>query len=79
MNNNKYDFLFSAKYIVYDVSIADLEIRKAKAQIFNTAKRASNYIGCKSDTIIRNLTPKKRIKSNIDGKLYAVRVLKEDK
>lgn len=66
------------KHIVYELSIEDLEERKAKAKIFDSAIQAAAYIGCDTETIFRNRLPKKKVKG-ISGKYFAVRIYKEPK
>jgi hypothetical protein len=74
----KFDHLYSAEYIVYDLSIPDLELRLKKGIVFTSAYKASGYIGCRLDTVLRNCQPNKRIKGS-DGKIYAVRIYKKNK
>ena len=74
----KYDHLYSAEYIVYDLSIPDLETRIKKGIVFTSAYKASGYIGCTLKTVLNNCTPNTRIKG-MDGKMYAVRIYKKNR
>lgn len=64
------------RHIVYDLSIKNLDERKAKAIPFDTANQVAHFLGCKVDTVFKNRTHGKTIKS-ISGKLYAVRTIKQ--
>jgi len=78
MMETKHDYLYSAEYIVYDLSISDLKTRLKKGKVFTSAFKASGYLGCRLKTVLDNCKPKKRIKG-VDGKFYAVRIYKKEK
>ena len=78
MMETKHDYLYSAEYIVYDLSITDLQKRLKKGKVFTSAYKASGYIGCKLKTVLDNCTYNTRIKG-MDGKMYAVRIYKKYK
>lgn len=64
------------KHILYDLSIEDVEERKRKAKVFDTANEVADYLGINVDIVFRNRMPNKRIKG-INKKEYAVRVIKK--
>jgi hypothetical protein len=64
------------QHIVYDLSIEDINERKAKAKLFDNANEAAAYLGVKVDVVFRNRTVGKRIKG-INNKSYSVRVIKK--
>lgn len=64
------------KHIIYDLSIEDLEERKRKAKIMDTANEVSEYLGVRVEMVFRNRIANKRIKA-LNNKEYAVRVIKK--
>ena len=61
-------------HLVYDCSL-DLEERKKKVVILDSAAEVAALLGVKIDSVFKNRKVGKRIKG-INGKYYAVRVLK---
>lgn len=41
------------RHIVYDLSIKNLDERKAKAIHFDTANQVAHFLGCKVDTVFK--------------------------
>ena len=72
LRQTKFDHLYSAQYLVYDLSILQLDLRIEKAKSFTSAEKAAGHLGCTVKTLLNNSEPGKRIKG-IDKKLYAVR------
>lgn len=64
------------KHIVYDLSIKDIEERKAKAKHFDTANEVVKYLGVRVETIFRNRAIGKKVTA-LNKKQYAVRVIKK--
>lgn len=64
------------RHILYDLSIKDVEERKSKAKLFDTANEVAEYLGINVDIVFRNRMPNKRIKG-LNQKEYAVRVIKK--
>lgn len=64
---------------VYDLSIVDIEERRAKSKPFATAKEAAAYLGVKDDTVFNNRKPGKRIKSPVYNREFAVRIESDKK
>ena len=65
------------QHIVYDLSIEDINERKAKAKLFDNANEAAAYLGVKTDVIFRNRTTGKRIKG-INNKFFAIRIIRKN-
>lgn len=64
-----------------DMSIENVTERAQRAKIYPTAQDAANFLGCSLETIFRNRTPQppekgKKYVTGIDGKKYAVRLVK---
>lgn len=66
------------EHIVYDLSIQDVNERKAKAQTFENANRVAEFLKVKVDVVFKNRIPPKRIKG-VDNRYYAVRVINKNK
>lgn len=64
------------RHIVYDLSIKDLEERKAKAKKFDTANEVADYLVIKVETVFRNRIVGKKVTA-LNKKQYAVRVIKK--
>ena len=64
------------QHILYDLSIEDLEERKAKARTFDCVKDISIYTGVKVETIFKKRTSGTKLKSTMLNKTFAVRVKK---
>lgn len=64
------------KHIVYDLSIENLEERKAKAIPFDTANQVAAYLGINVDIVFRNRMVGKKVKA-LNKKQYAIRVIKK--
>lgn len=75
INRDKDIFLESSlKHIVYDLSIENLEERKAKAKILEGSNQVASYLGINIETVWKNRIPKKKVKG-INGKMFAIRIL----
>jgi hypothetical protein len=66
----------SLKHIVYDLSIENLEERKEKAIVCDSVKDVVMLLKVRNDVVFRNRSIGKKIKG-INGKYYAVRILKQ--
>lgn len=64
------------KHIVYDLSIKNLDERKAKAIPFDTANQVAAYLGIKVDIVFRNRMVGKKVTA-LNKKQYAIRVIKK--
>jgi hypothetical protein len=64
------------KHIVYDLSIEDIEERKQKAIICNSAVEVATLLKVRNDVVFRNRIVGKKIKG-INGKHFAVRIYKQ--
>lgn len=67
----------SLKHIVYDLSIEDLEERKAKAKILEGSAQVAALLGINIETVWKNRMPTKKVKG-INGKMYAIRLVKNN-
>jgi hypothetical protein len=65
-------------YLVYDLSIDDIEERRAKAVTFRSGKCVCNFMGYPPNKITDLRQVGRRVVSRNDGKTYAVRVKKKD-
>ena len=78
LNMDKDLFLESSlKHIVYDLSIEDLEERKAKAKILEGSGQVAAYLGINIETVWKNRMPQKKVKG-INGRMYAIRIFKQN-
>jgi DNA-binding CsgD family transcriptional regulator len=78
INRDKDIFLESdLKHIVYDLSIEDLEERKAKAKILEGSAQVAALLGINIETVWKNRMPTKKVKG-INGKMYAIRLVKNN-
>lgn len=64
------------KHILYDLSIEDVEERRRKAKVFDTANEVADYLGINVDIIFRNRVIGKKVTA-LNKKQYAVRVIKK--
>ena len=64
------------QHLVYDLSIDDINQRKNKVIICDSVLEVAELLGVKTDVIFRNRIVGKRVKA-LNGKFYAVRVLKK--
>ena len=65
------------QHIVYDLSIEDINERKAKAKTFDNANEAAAYLGVKVDVVFKNRIAGKRIKG-INNKFFAIRIIRKN-
>lgn len=65
------------QHIVYDLSIQDVNERKAKAKLFDNANEAAAYLGVKVDVVFKNRIAGKKIKG-INGHKFAVRIIRKN-
>lgn len=61
---------------ILDLSLP-LEERLKKAVTMPSAQATADYLKCGVETIFNNRKVGKRVKSNVDGKLYAIRLVKK--
>lgn len=66
----------SLEHRILDLSLP-LEERLKKAVTMPSAQATADYLAVGIETIFNNRKVGKRIKSNIDNKLYAVRIVKK--
>jgi ribosomal protein L35AE/L33A len=64
------------QHIVYDLSIEDINERKAKAKLFDNANEAAAYLGVKVDVVFKNRIAGKKIKG-INNRMFAVRIIRK--
>lgn len=57
--------------MLYDISIEDIDARRANALLYGTAKECAVFLGTSYQQVIRKIGD--RITSLRDGKVYAVR------
>lgn len=62
-------------HILYDLSIEDINERKAKAKEYANAKEVADYLGVRIERVWRNRMPNRRIKA-LNNKEYCVRIKK---
>jgi len=67
----------AVEYLVYDLSIADIEERRKKAVTFRSGKCVCNFMGYPPNKISDLRQVGRRVTSRIDGNTYAVRVKKK--
>ena len=65
-------------YLVYDLSIEDIEERRSKAVTFRSGKCVCNFMGYPPNKIVDLRQVGRKVVSRNDGKTYAVRVKKKD-
>ena len=76
INRNKSLFLEGENtHKILDLSLP-LEERLKKAVTMPSAKATADYLKVHLETIFNNRQVGKRVKSNVDGKLYAIRLVK---
>jgi hypothetical protein len=61
-------------HIVYDLSIENIDERKAKAKQFDNALQVAKYLGCTPKRVFNNRIPGKRIFSDLMNREFAVRI-----
>ena len=64
------------QHIVYDLSIQDINERKAKAKTFDNANEAAAYLGVKVDVVFKNRMAGKKVKG-FNNRMFAIRVIKK--
>jgi hypothetical protein len=80
INLNKDKDIFnenSLEHRILDLSLP-LEERIRKAVTMPSAQATADYLKCGVETIFNNRQVGKRVKSNVDGKLYAIRLVKNN-
>lgn len=63
---------------VFDLSIKDVNERRAKAQVFPTGQHVINYLGVSNTKFYNNREPGKRIFSKKHNKAFAVRIIHKE-
>lgn len=67
----------AVEYLVYDLSILDIEERRAKAVTFRSGKCVCNFMGYPPNKISEMRQIGRKVISRNDGKTYAVRIKKK--
>ena len=78
MRDITYHLENGVEYLVYDLSILDIEERRAKAVTFRSGKSVCNFMGYPPNKISDLRKIGRQVISRVDGKTYAVRVKKKD-
>lgn len=68
----------AVEYLVYDLSIEDIEQRRKKAVTFRSGKCVCNFMGYPPNKISDLRQVGRKVTSRVDGKTYAVRVKKKE-
>jgi hypothetical protein len=68
----------AVEYLVNDLSIEDIEERKAKAVTYRSGKCVCNFMGYPPNKISDLRQVGRKVISRLDGKTYAVRVKKKE-
>ena len=77
MKDITYHLENAVMYIVYDLSIEDIEERRSKAVTFRSGKCVCNFMGYPPNKITDLRQIGRKVVSRNDGKTYAVRVKKK--
>jgi uncharacterized protein YlzI (FlbEa/FlbD family) len=77
MRDLTYHLENAVEYLVYDLSIEDIEERRAKAVTYRSGKCVCNFMGYPPNKISDLRQIGRKVISRIDGKTYAVRVKKK--
>lgn len=77
MKDITYHLENAVEYLVYDLSIADIEERRNKAVTFRSGKCVCNFMGYPPNKISDLRQVGRKVISRIDGNTYAVRVKKK--
>ena len=77
MKDITYHLENAVEYLVYDLSIADIEERRKKAVTFRSGKCVCNFMGYPPNKISDLRQVGRKVTSRIDGNTYAVRVKKK--
>lgn len=67
------------QHLIFDLTEPCICTRRITAQVFEDAKKAAKFLGCRVSVVFENRTAGKRIKSRYDGIDYAVRLLDQEK
>ena len=67
----------AVEYLVYDLSIEDIEERRKKAVTYRSGKCVCNFMGYPPNKISDLRQVGRKVISRLDGKTYAVRVKKK--
>lgn len=78
MIDNNFNIENAVAYLVYDLSIEDIEERRQKAVTFRSGKCVCNFMGYPPNKIVDLRQIGRKVVSRNDGKTYAVRVRKKD-
>jgi hypothetical protein len=68
----------AVEYLVYDLSIEDIEERRKKAVTYRSGKCVCNFMGYPPNKISDLRQVGRKVISRLDGKTYAVRVKKKE-
>ena len=77
MRDITYHLENAVEYLVYDLSIDDIEERRKKAVTYRSGKCVCNFMGYPPNKISDLRQVGRKVTSRIDGKTYAVRVKKK--
>lgn len=77
MRDITYHLENAVEYLVYDLSIADIEERRKKAVTFRSGKCVCNFMGYPPNKISDLRQVGRKVISRLDGNTYAVRVKKK--
>lgn len=77
MKDITYHLENAVEYLVYDLSIADIEERRKKAVTFRSGKCVCNFMGYPPNKISDLRQVGRKVISRLDGNTYAVRVKKK--
>jgi len=78
MKDITYHLENAVEYLVYDLSIEDIQERKKKAVTYRSGKCVCNFMGYPPNKISDLRQVGRKVISRLDGKTYAVRVKKKD-
>jgi hypothetical protein len=77
MKHITYHLENAIEYLVYDLSIEDIEERRAKAVTYRSGKCVCNFMGYPPNKISDLRQIGRKVISRNDGKTYAVRIKKK--
>ena len=77
MRDITYHLENAVEYLVYDLSIEDIEERRANAVAYRSGKCVCNFMGYPPNKISELRQIGRKVISRNDGKTYAVRIKKK--
>jgi hypothetical protein len=78
MRDLTYHLENAVEYLVYDLSIEDIEERRANAVVYRSGKCVCNFMGYPPNKISELRQIGRKVVSRNDGKTYAVRIKKKE-